>query len=83
MQPVLQENWKILKIFQYIIWENGRNIMGQSCGRVVLFPAKESLSHFGIPGGIYPKVVRSLTLKNASVFDSIKRNKGVVGTFVW
>lgn len=57
--------------------------MGQSCGCVALSPTKESLLHFGTPGGICPKIIRCLTLKNESAFGKIKRNKGVVGTFVW
>lgn len=56
--------------------------MGQSCGCVTLSPTKESLSHFGTPGGICPKIIRPLTLKNAGAFGKIKKNKGVVGTFV-
>lgn len=45
-------------------------------------PVEESLSYFGTPGGICPKIICCLTLKNSMGFDKIKKNKGVVGTQV-
>lgn len=56
--------------------------MGQSRSCVVLSPVEESLSYFGTPGGICPKIICCLTLKNSMGFDKIKKNKGVVGTQV-